>query len=63
MKLVLDRAFCDGNALCVKEAPELLAMDENEEPVVRREELGPDDLDPAKRAAAVCPKAALSIRA
>lgn len=62
MKLVLDRGLCDSNALCVAEAPELLAMDEDEQLVLLRDDLGPGDLEPAERAVAACPKAALSIK-
>lgn len=61
MKIILDRLLCDSNALCVVEAPDLLTMDENEELVILKEELAPDEVERARRAVAVCPKAALRI--
>jgi len=61
MKLILDRALCDGNALCVMQAPDLLEMDDNEELVVLKTELAPDEVGRARRAVDVCPKAALRV--
>jgi ferredoxin len=61
MKLILDRALCDGNALCVAQAPDLLEMDDNEELVVLKAELAPDEVERARRAADACPKAALHL--
>lgn len=61
MKLTIDRSLCDSNALCVLEAPDLLAMDQNEELVILKEQLAPDEIARAERAVAICPKAALSI--
>lgn len=61
MKIVVDRLLCDANALCVAEAPDLLALDANEELVVLKPDLVPDEVERARRAVAVCPKAALRI--
>jgi len=61
LKIVIDRLLCDANALCVAEAPELLALDANEELMLLKPDLAPDDVERARRAVAVCPKAALSI--
>lgn len=63
MKIVLDRSLCDSNALCVIQAPDLLRMDGNEELVLVKQELAPDEIERAHRAAAACPKAALRIEA
>lgn len=61
MKIIIDRLLCDSNALCVIEAPDLLALDDNEELVVLKPVLAPDEVERARRAAAACPKAALLI--
>lgn len=61
MKLILDRSLCDGNALCVDQAPDLLEMDANEELVVLKPDLAPDEIERARRAADACPKAALRL--
>jgi len=62
MKIVLDRALCDSNALCIAEAPDLFALDDDEELVVLKEEIGPDEVERARRAVSACPKAALSLQ-
>lgn len=61
MRIVVNRSLCDGNGLCAREAPDLLALDENDEPQILKESFGADFADHARRAARVCPKAALSI--
>jgi ferredoxin len=62
MKIEADRSLCDGNALCVAEAPDLLELDENEMVVVIGQPADEAALERARRAAAVCPKAALRVR-
>lgn len=61
MKVVLDRTLCDSNALCVAEAPDLFALDEDEELVLLKVELAPDEVERARRAVSACPKAALEL--
>lgn len=61
MKIVVDRLLCDANGLCVIEAPDLLALDDNEELVVLREDVASEAAQRAERAVAACPKAALSL--
>lgn len=61
MKIVVDRLLCDSNGLCVVEAPGLLALDASEELMVLKTELADAELEPARRAVAVCPKGALRI--
>jgi len=61
MKLILDRSMCDGNALCVMQAPDLLEMGDNEELVVLKTELALDEVGRARRAVDACPKAALRV--
>jgi ferredoxin len=61
MRIVVDWALCDGNGLCTKEAPRLLAMDADDTLRVLKQDLTDGDREPAERAVSVCPKAALSI--
>lgn len=55
--------LCDGNAACVGEAPEHFDIDDNDDLVVLRENVAPDELEAVRRAVAACPKHALSIEA
>ena len=61
MRIVINREACDGNGLCVAQAPQLLTMADDDELILLEPEFGEDQLDNARRAARVCPKAALSI--
>lgn len=62
MRLVIDRSLCDGNGLCVAEAPDHLRLDENDELQIDRADVDDADLAAARRAVGVCPKAALSLK-
>jgi ferredoxin len=61
MRIVVNWSLCDGNGQCVKQAPQLLAIDENDALHVLKESFDAEDREPAERAVKVCPKAALSI--
>jgi ferredoxin len=61
MRIVVDWSLCDGNGLCAKEAPQLLSLDADDQLHILKEDLAEEDLAPAERAVAVCPKSALKI--
>ena len=61
MRIAVDRAAYDSKGLCMLEAPDLLAIDENDEPKVLTAHLTAKLLSPAERAVRVCPKAALTV--
>jgi ferredoxin len=61
MRIVVNWSLCDGNGQCVKQAPQLLAIDENDALHVLKESFDAEEREPAERAVKVCPKAALSI--
>jgi ferredoxin len=61
MRILINRSLCDGNGLCAKEAPSLLALDENDSPQLLRESFAEEQLASARRAVNACPKAALSL--
>ena len=55
MKIVLDRPRCEGHGLCEEAAPALLHLDEDDELVIDREDVGDDDLAAANAAVRVYP--------
>jgi ferredoxin len=61
MRIVVNWDLCDGNGLCVKQAPRHLSIDEQDVLHVLKEEVEPDELAQAQQAVKVCPKAALSL--
>jgi ferredoxin len=61
MRIVLDRARCEGHGLCEEAAPHLMHLDDDGELVLDREEITEADLPAANAAVRVCPVAALRI--
>ncbi|UGS36671.1 ferredoxin [Capillimicrobium parvum] len=61
MKIVLDRARCEGHGLCEEAAPDLMHLDDDGELVIDREEITEAELAAANAAVRVCPVAALRI--
>jgi ferredoxin len=61
MKIIVNRALCDGNGNCAKEAPELFALDQDDALHVLRENFGDELRAKAEAAVRVCPKHALSL--
>ena len=61
MKLKVDWPLCDGNGVCTVEAPELLALDDNDDLVLLSEDFDATLLAKVEAAVRVCPKHALSI--
>ena len=61
MKIVVDRSACEGNSLCVAEAPDVFDMDDNNNLVVLKEVVDDSLEEDVAAAIAACPKRALSI--
>jgi len=61
MKIVVNRDLCESNGVCVRRAPEVFAVDEEERLQVLMEQPGPELADKVKQAVKRCPKAALSL--
>lgn len=62
MRVVVDRDRCEGNAFCVRIAPQVFALDDDEYAVVTADPV-PEGLETlAEQAIADCPRAALSRR-
>nr|WP_090341216.1 ferredoxin [Mycolicibacterium malmesburyense]CRL71010.1 ferredoxin [Mycolicibacterium malmesburyense] len=60
MRVVVDRDRCEGNALCVKYAPDVFALDDDEYAVVTADPVPVESEADAEKAIAECPRAALS---
>ncbi len=58
MKIVLDRTLCDSKGFS---KGEMTLGDEDEELVLLKVELAPDEVERARRAVSACPKAALEL--
>jgi len=61
MKLKVSWPLCDGNGVCTVEAPELLALDDNDDLIVLSEEFDAALRPKVEAAVRVCPKHALHI--
>lgn len=62
MKISIDPDRCEGHGLCEQQAPDYFRLDDD--PVtVLQETVRPDDISPVRKAAAMCPKAAILLTA
>jgi ferredoxin len=61
VKIVVNYDLCEGNAVCVKAAPEVFAVDENDFVELRTAEPGPEMLAKVKEAVRRCPRNALAL--
>ncbi|MBX5485798.1 MAG: ferredoxin [Mycolicibacterium hassiacum] len=59
MRVVVDRDRCEGNAICVKYAPDVFALDDDEYSVVLTDPVPPELEEDARRAVDECPRAAI----
>ena len=61
MKIVVNRDRCEANGRCMKIAPEVFSVDEQDQMHVLIEQPGPDLLPRVEKAVRACPRAALSL--
>ena len=61
MRVVVNRALCEGNGNCEAAAPELFRLDDDDELHILKETFGEDLRAKAEAAVRSCPKNALSI--
>jgi ferredoxin len=61
MKVVVNWSLCDGNGNCAAAAPDIFALDDNDEMQLLTESFGDELRDKAELAVRSCPKNALSI--
>jgi ferredoxin len=60
-RLHLDPIVCDGHGLCADWLPEMIRLDDWGFPILSPDEIAPELLRRAKRAAAACPVLALKL--
>ena len=60
MRVVVDRDRCEGNAVCVRVAPKLFQLDDDDYAVVTADPIPAEQETLAEQAIAECPRAALS---
>jgi ferredoxin len=60
-RIVVDRDLCESNAVCVRTAPDLFVIDDDDKLRLLVEQPAPDQLDKAQAAVRRCPKRALSL--
>ena len=62
LHVVVDRALCQGHAMCMGEAPEVFKVDDDSILHILKDPLDEADLDKVKEAVKFCPNQALSIK-
>jgi ferredoxin len=62
MRVVVDLAQCESNALCMALAPEVFKLDDNDDLHVLIENPGEELREKVEAAVRACPKQAISIR-
>ena len=60
MRVVVNRDRCEGNAVCVKTAPEVFQLDDDEYAMVITDPVPVEQETLVEQAIAWCPRAALS---
>lgn len=60
MRVVVDRDRCEGNAVCVRIAPEVFKLDDDEYAMVTADPVPVEQETLVEQAIAECPRAALS---
>ena len=61
MRLVVNRDLCESNAVCVRTAPDLFVIDENDKMRLLVEQPAGEQLEKARAAVRRCPRRALSL--
>ncbi len=61
MRIVVDRDLCESNAVCVRLAPELFVVDEDDKMRLLVEHPAGEQVEKARTAVKRCPRNALSI--
>ena len=60
-RIVVDRDLCESHAVCVRTAPDLFVIDDDDKLRLLVEQPAPDQMDEAQAAVRRCPKRALSL--
>ncbi|HEY8481293.1 MAG TPA: ferredoxin [Spirillospora sp.] len=61
MRVRVDPLVCEANAVCVGLAPEVFELTDEDELVILKPDVPPEDRDRVRHAVRSCPKAALTL--
>jgi ferredoxin len=61
MRIVVDRDLCESNGVCVKTAPDMFVIDEDDRMRLLVEHPAAEQIDNARAAVRRCPKRALTL--
>ena len=62
LRIVVDRDLCEANGECMRAAPEVFFVDDNDKLVLKIERPPAELLEKVKTAVRRCPRAALTLR-
>jgi ferredoxin len=62
LRIVVDRDLCEANGECMRAAPEVFFVDDNDKLVLKIERPPADLIEKVKTAVRRCPRAALALR-
>jgi ferredoxin len=62
LRIVVDRDLCEANGECMRAAPEVFLVDDNDKLVVKVERPAADLVEKVRTAVRRCPRAALTLR-
>ncbi len=61
MKVVVDYDLCEANALCMKAAPEIFRVEEDDTLTIKIDVVPEDLKEKAREAARLCPRQAITL--
>jgi ferredoxin len=61
MRIVVDRDLCESNGVCVRAAPDMFVIDDDDKLRLLVERPSPEQLDKARAAVRRCPRQALTL--
>ena len=62
LRIVVDRDLCEANGECMRAAPEVFFVDDNDKLVLKMERAPEELVEKVKTAVRRCPRAALALR-
>lgn len=62
LRIVVDRDLCEANGECMRAAPEVFFVDDNDKLVVKMERPPAELVEKVRAAVRRCPRAALALR-
>ena len=62
LKIVVDRDLCEANGECMRAAPEVFLVDDNDKLIVKMDQPPAELIEKVKTAVRRCPRAALALR-